>query len=42
MKHRSTAPTVFDKPMTLSKDGYFDVPTGPGLGVTIRKDLYEK
>jgi L-alanine-DL-glutamate epimerase-like enolase superfamily enzyme len=33
---------VFEKPISLTKDGYFEIPTGPGLGVTIRKDLYEK
>jgi D-galactarolactone cycloisomerase len=33
---------VFEKPITLTKDGYFELPTAPGLGVTIRKDLYEK
>ncbi len=32
---------VFDNPIALTKDGYFDLPQGPGLGVTIRKDLYE-
>ncbi len=33
---------VFEDPMTLTKDGYFNLPQGPGLGVAIRKDLYEK
>ena len=33
---------VFENPITLTKDGYFDLPQGPGLGVAIRKDLYEK
>lgn len=33
---------VFEKPIALTSDGCFDLPQGPGLGVTIRKDLYEK
>jgi D-galactarolactone cycloisomerase len=33
---------VFEQPITLTKDGYFELPKAPGLGVTIRKDLYEK
>ena len=33
---------VFEKPIALTKDGYFELPQGPGLGVTIRKDLYRK
>lgn len=33
---------VFENPIALTKDGYFDLPQGPGLGVAIRKDLYEK
>lgn len=33
---------VFEKPIALTKDGYFELPTAPGLGVAIRKDLYEK
>ena len=33
---------VFEKPIALTKDGYFELPTAPGLGVTIRKDLYER
>ncbi|MGH9141594.1 MAG: mandelate racemase/muconate lactonizing enzyme family protein, partial [Vicinamibacterales bacterium] len=33
---------VFEQPITLASDGYFDLPSGPGLGVAIRKDLYEK
>ena len=33
---------VFEQPIALTKDGYFNLPTGPGLGVAIRKDLYEK
>jgi L-alanine-DL-glutamate epimerase-like enolase superfamily enzyme len=33
---------VFEHPIALTKDGYFDLPTAPGLGVAIRKDLYER
>jgi L-alanine-DL-glutamate epimerase-like enolase superfamily enzyme len=33
---------VFEHPIALTKDGYFELPGAPGLGVTIRKDLYEK
>jgi len=33
---------VFENPITLTKDGYFELPQRPGLGVAIRKDLYEK
>jgi L-alanine-DL-glutamate epimerase-like enolase superfamily enzyme len=33
---------VFEQPIALTKDGYFNMPTGAGLGVAIRKDLYEK
>jgi L-alanine-DL-glutamate epimerase-like enolase superfamily enzyme len=33
---------VFEHPIALTKDGYFELPAAPGLGVTIRKDLYEK
>jgi L-alanine-DL-glutamate epimerase-like enolase superfamily enzyme len=33
---------VFEEPIALTKDGYFDLPQRPGLGVAIRKDLYEK
>ena len=33
---------MFEHPIALTKDGYFDLPGAPGLGVTIRKDLYEK
>jgi L-alanine-DL-glutamate epimerase-like enolase superfamily enzyme len=32
---------VFEKPIMLTKDGYFDLPQEPGLGVSIRKDLYD-
>lgn len=30
---------IFENPITLTKDGYFDLPQGPGLGMTIRKDF---
>jgi D-galactarolactone cycloisomerase len=30
---------IFENPITLTKDGYFDLPRGPGLGMTIRQDL---
>ena len=33
---------VFETPIALTKDGYFEVPQGPALGVTIRADLFEK
>jgi len=33
---------VFEKPISLTRDGFFDLPQAPGLGVTIRKELYEK
>jgi L-alanine-DL-glutamate epimerase-like enolase superfamily enzyme len=33
---------VFEQPIALTKDGYFELPNRPGLGVSIRKDLYEK
>jgi L-alanine-DL-glutamate epimerase-like enolase superfamily enzyme len=32
---------VFEQPIALTRDGYFDLPQAPGLGVTIRKDLYD-
>jgi len=32
---------VFEHPIALTKDGYFDLPQAPGLGVSIRRDLYE-
>jgi len=32
---------VFEEPIALTRDGYFNLPQGPGLGVTIRKDLYD-
>jgi L-alanine-DL-glutamate epimerase-like enolase superfamily enzyme len=33
---------VFEEPIALTKDGYFELPQRPGLGVSIRRDLYEK
>jgi D-galactarolactone cycloisomerase len=33
---------VFENPIALTKDGYFELPSGPGLGVAIRQDLFEK
>jgi len=33
---------VFEEPIALTNDGHFDLPQRPGLGVAIRKDLYEK
>jgi D-galactarolactone cycloisomerase len=32
---------IFENPPTLDKDGYFDVPQGPGLGMTIKKEFLE-
>jgi D-galactarolactone cycloisomerase len=32
---------VFEKPIALTSDGFFELPQAPGLGVAIRKDLYE-
>ncbi len=34
--------SVFESAPVLEKDGYMKMPTGPGLGVTIRKDLIER
>ena len=30
---------IFENPPTLDKDGYFDLPQGPGLGMTIKKEF---
>ena len=30
---------VFENPPTLDKDGYFNLPQGPGLGMTIKKEF---
>ena len=34
--------SIFETPPTLTKDGYFDLPQGPGLGMKIREDLIDK
>ena len=33
---------MFENPPVLDKDGYFQVPDGPGLGITIRKEFFDK
>jgi L-alanine-DL-glutamate epimerase-like enolase superfamily enzyme len=33
---------IFENPILLDKDGYFNVPQGPGLGMKIRQDLIVK
>ena len=33
---------IFENPITLTKDGYFEMPQGPGLGMKIRQDLIIK
>jgi len=33
---------IFENPITLDKDGYFNLPQGPGLGMKIRQDLIQK
>jgi len=33
--------SVFEEPPVLDKQGYFSLPQGPGLGMTIKKELYE-
>jgi L-alanine-DL-glutamate epimerase-like enolase superfamily enzyme len=33
---------IFENPVTLDKDGYFNLPQGPGLGMKIRQDLIVK
>ena len=33
---------IFENPPTLDKDGYFNLPQGPGLGMTIKKEFLEK
>ncbi|MES1257765.1 MAG: mandelate racemase/muconate lactonizing enzyme family protein [Acidobacteriota bacterium] len=32
---------MFENPPVLDKNGYFRVPDGPGLGITIRKEFFE-
>ena len=31
--------SIMENPPTVDKEGYMAMPQGPGLGVTIRKDL---
>ena len=33
---------IFENPPTLDKDGYFNLPQGPGLGMTIKKEFLEE
>jgi D-galactarolactone cycloisomerase len=33
---------VFEEPLTLTKDGYFNLPQGPGLGMSINSDFIDK
>jgi len=33
--------SIFEEPPVLDKQGYFSLPQGPGLGMTIKKELYE-
>jgi L-alanine-DL-glutamate epimerase-like enolase superfamily enzyme len=33
---------MFENPPVLDKEGYFRVPDGPGLGIKIQKEFYEK
>jgi len=30
---------IFENPLVLTKDGYFDLPQGPGLGMKVREDF---
>jgi len=30
---------IFENPLTLDRDGYFNLPQGPGLGMTIKKEF---
>jgi L-alanine-DL-glutamate epimerase-like enolase superfamily enzyme len=30
--------SIFEEPIVLQKGGVFNVPQGPGLGVTVKKD----
>ena len=34
--------SIFEAPPALTKDGFFELPHGPGLGMTIRQDLIVK
>jgi L-alanine-DL-glutamate epimerase-like enolase superfamily enzyme len=31
---------MFENPPVLDKNGYFKVPDGPGLGMTIKKEFF--
>lgn len=33
--------SIFEEPPVLDKDGFFKVPQGPGLGMTIKKEFLE-
>jgi L-alanine-DL-glutamate epimerase-like enolase superfamily enzyme len=33
---------IFENPPVLDKDGYFNLPQGPGLGMTIKKEFLDK
>jgi len=33
---------IFENPLKLDRDGYFNLPQGPGLGMTIKKEFIEK
>jgi D-galactarolactone cycloisomerase len=33
---------IFENPPTLDREGYFGLPQGPGLGMTIKKEFLEK
>jgi D-galactarolactone cycloisomerase len=33
---------IFENPPTLDKDGYFNLPQGPGLGMTIKKEFLQE
>jgi len=39
LKAYSNGMSIFENPPVFQKGGYFNVPQGPGLGVTINKDL---
>ena len=34
--------SIFQNAPSLGKDGYITMPQGPGLGVTLRRDLIER
>ena len=33
---------IFENPILLDKDGFFNLPQGPGLGMKIREDFIDK